>query len=135
MEYGPDEVTVQWTDDDGGSRAVAAGVVVWAATPAVLDEVTGVAGDRPSGSQLKVNMVLSRLPRLRSGEDPATAFAGTFHVDESAAQRYAAYALAASGRLPDVIPFEVYCHSLADPSILGPDERAAGMHTLTLFGL
>ena len=42
---------------------------------------------------------------------------------------------AAAGRLPDVIPFEVYCHSLTDPSILGPVERATGLHTLTLFGL
>ena len=89
----------------------------------------------PSGSQLKVNMVLARLPRLRSGADPTTAFAGTFHVDESAAQLDAAYAQAAAGRLPDVIPFEVYCHSLTDPSILGPVERATGQHTLTLFGL
>ena len=80
-------------------------------------------------------MVLARLPRLRSGADPATAFAGTFHVDEAAAQLDAAYAQAAAGRLPDVIPFEVYCHSLTDPSILGPVERATGHHTLTLFGL
>jgi phytoene dehydrogenase-like protein len=80
-------------------------------------------------------MVLARLPRLRSGVDPAVAFAGTFHVDEAAAQLDAAYAQAAAGRLPDVIPFEVYCHSLSDPSVLGPDERAAGYQTLTLFGL
>ena len=56
-------------------------------------------------------------------------------MDESAAQLDAAYAQAAAGHLPDVIPFEVYCHSLTDPSILGPVERAAGAHTLTLFGL
>ena len=56
-------------------------------------------------------------------------------MDESAAQLDAAYAQAAGGRLPDVIPFEVYCHSLTDPSILGPVERATGQHTLTLFGL
>ena len=29
----------------------------------------------------------------------------------------------------------MYCHSLTDPTILGPAERAAGRHTLTLFGL
>ena len=34
-----------------------------------------------------------------------------------------------------MIPFEVYCHSLTDPSVLGPVERATGQHTLTLFGL
>jgi phytoene dehydrogenase-like protein len=133
---GPDGATVQWTDDDGAEHAADAGVVVWAAAPTVLDEVTGAAPTtRPSGSQLKVNMVLSRLPRLRSGADPATAFAGTCHVDEAASQLDAAYRQAAEGRLPDVVPFEVYCHSLTDPSILGPEERAAGWHTLTLFGL
>jgi phytoene dehydrogenase-like protein len=131
-----DGVTVTWTDDEGTERSVDAGHVVGGAAPTVLAELTGAApGHRPSGSQLKVNMVLARLPRLRSGADPATAFAGTFHVDESAGQIDAAYAQAAAGRLPDVIPFEVYCHSLTDPSILGAQERATGHHTLTLFGL
>jgi phytoene dehydrogenase-like protein len=131
-----DGVTVGWTDEDGSERAVEAGHVVCGAAPAVLAELTGTdAGPRPSGSQLKMNMVLARLPRLRSGADPATAFAGTFHVDEAASQLDAAHAQAAAGGLPDVIPFEVYCHSLADPSILGPVERATGHHTLTLFGL
>ena len=131
-----DGVTVGWIDEDGTERATDAAHVVVGAAPSVLAELTGAeAGPRPSGSQLKVNMVLARLPRLRSGADPATAFAGTFHLDESAAQLDAAYAQAAAGRLPDVIPFEVYCHSLTDPSILGPVERATGQHTLTLFGL
>ena len=31
-------------------------------------------GERPEGAQLKVNLLLSRLPRLRSGMDPAVAF-------------------------------------------------------------
>jgi phytoene dehydrogenase-like protein len=131
-----DGVTVHWVDDDGTTAAVDAGHVVCGAAPTVLDALTGAdPGPRPSGSQLKINMVLARLPRLRSGADPATALAGTLHVDESAAQLDAAYAQAASGRLPDVIPFEVYCHSLTDPTILGPVERANGAHTLTLFGL
>jgi phytoene dehydrogenase-like protein len=131
-----DGVTVHWTDDDGTLLAVEAGTVVCGAAPAVLDELTGAVGaERPSGSQVKINMVLARLPRLRSGADPATAFAGTFHVDEAASQLDAAYAQAAAGSLPHAIPFEVYCHSLTDPSVLGPAERAAGLHTLTLFGL
>jgi phytoene dehydrogenase-like protein len=129
-------VTVHWTDDDGATAAVEAGHVVCGAAPTVLAELTGTdPGPRPSGSQVKINMVLARLPRLRSGADAATAFDGTFHVDEAAGQIDAAYAQAAAGRLPDVIPFEVYCHSLSDPSILGPVERATGHHTLTLFGL
>ncbi len=136
LEPRADGVTVTWTDDDGRERSVEARHVVCGAAPTVLGRLTGAApGPSPSGSQLKVNMVLARLPRLRSGVDPATAFAGTFHLDESAGQLDAAYAQAAAGRLPDVIPFEVYCHSLTDPSVLGPVERARGYHTLTLFGL
>jgi phytoene dehydrogenase-like protein len=135
LETRPAGVAVSWTED-GAERTVDAGVVVWAAAPTVLDEVTGTApAVRPSGSQLKINMVLDRLPRLRSGADPATAFAGTCHVDEAASQLDAAYRQAAAGELPDVVPFEVYCHSLTDPSVLGPAERATGRHTLTLFAL
>ncbi len=131
-----DGVTVHWIDEDGTSTAADAGHVVVGAAPRVLAQLLGEdPGPSPSGSQLKINMVLARLPRLRSGADPETAFAGTFHVDESAAQLDAAYEQASAGRLPDGIPFEVYCHSLTDPSILGPVERATGRHTLTLFGL
>jgi phytoene dehydrogenase-like protein len=89
----------------------------------------------PEGAQLKVNMVLRRLPRLLGDVDPAAAFSGTFHVNESAHRLERAYAEAAAGRVPTVPPCEIYCHSLSDGSILGPELRAAGAHTLTLFGL
>ena len=46
-----------------------------------------------------------------------------------------AYRQAASGGLPAAPPSEIYCHSLTDPSILGPDLAAQGYQTLTLFGL
>ncbi|WP_308128077.1 phytoene desaturase family protein [Modestobacter italicus] len=132
LDARPDGVTVHWTDDDGTPHAVDAGHVVSGAAPTVLDELLGApAPARPSGSQLKVNMVLRRLPGLRSGADPHRVFGGTVHVDEAAGRLDAAYAQAAAGRLPDVIPFEVYCHSLTDPSIVG----GTGLHTLTLFGL
>ncbi|MDT7800014.1 MAG: hypothetical protein QOI78_3447 [Actinomycetota bacterium] len=92
--------------------------------------------ERPEGAQLKVNMVLSRLPKLRDpGVDPAEAFGGTFHVNETFTQLEAAYREAAAGKIPALPPCEIYCHSLTDPSILGPAERAAGAQTLTLFGL
>ncbi|MGY2078954.1 phytoene desaturase family protein [Modestobacter sp. SYSU DS0657] len=132
IEARADGVTVHWTDDDGTAHAADAGHVVGGAAPAVLDELLGApATPRPSGSQLKVNMVLRRLPGLRSGDDPHRVFSGTVHVDESASAIDAAYAQAVAGRLPDVVPFEVYCHSLTDPSIT----VATGLHTLTLFGL
>jgi hypothetical protein len=47
----------------------------------------------------------------------------------------ASYACASQGRLPEKTPCEVYCHTLTDDSILGPDLREQGYHTMTLFGL
>jgi phytoene dehydrogenase-like protein len=112
--------------------------VLSAVAPAVLTRLLGeeVVGPRPEGSQLKINMVVSRLPRLLdqavSVED---AFTGTFHVNEGYAQLGRAYEEAAQGQIPTVPPCELYCHSLTDPSVLSPDPRAAGVQTLTLFGL
>ena len=45
------------------------------------------------------------------------------------------YRQASQGQLPDKLPSEIYCHTLTDDSILSPDLRAKGFHTLTLFGL
>ena len=39
------------------------------------------------------------------------------------------------GRVPALAPCEIYCHSLTDPSILGPSCARAGAQTLTCFGL
>jgi phytoene dehydrogenase-like protein len=106
--------------------------------PSVL---AGLLGDpapveAPEGSQLKLNMLLSRLPQLRdetvTGEE---AFAGTFHVNEGYEQLARAYAEAAAGRIPELPPCEAYCHSLTDPSILSLGLRSSGVQTLTVFGL
>jgi phytoene dehydrogenase-like protein len=103
--------------------------------PVVLSQLLGEpASERPEGSQLKLNMLLKRLPRLRDAE-PELAFAGTFHVNEGYDQLQAAYEEAASGQIPSLSPCEIYCHSLTDPTILSPQLRAAGAQTLTLFGL
>jgi phytoene dehydrogenase-like protein len=80
-------------------------------------------------------MVVRRLPRMRTGIDPHTAFAGTVHLEQGYRQLLAAYVQAEAGRLPDPLPVEVYCHSLADPSLLAPELVERGYHTLTLFGL
>ena len=91
---------------------------------------------RPEGAQLKVNMLLSRLPRLRDESvDPVAAFSGTFHVNEGFDQLQRAHAEAAAGRVPQLPPCEIYCHSLADRSILGAELAASEAQTLTLFGL
>jgi phytoene dehydrogenase-like protein len=127
------EVTYRHGD---GERTVAGTCVLAGVAPTVLDRLRGRdPGPGPEGAQVKINMVLDRLPRLRSGHDPAAAFAGTFHIDEGYVGLEAAYATAAAGTLPDPLPGEVYCHTLTDPSILAPDLAARGVHTLTLFGL
>ena len=81
-------------------------------------------------------MLLTRLPRLRDENvAPEAAFAGTFHINETMTQLDAAYETAAGGGIPNPLPAEIYCHSLTDPSILGPELQASGAQTLTLFGL
>jgi phytoene dehydrogenase-like protein len=128
------EVSYRAADEEHRIRArsVLAGV-----TPTVL---AGLLGERPAppaqGAQVKVNMVLRRLPRLRDENvTPEHAFAGTFHVNETWTQLDAAYSQAAAGQIPNPLPCEAYCHSLADPSILSAGLRNSGAHTMTVFGL
>ncbi len=88
------------------------------------------------GSLFKINMVLKKLPRVKdihvSSRD---AFTGTFHLYEGYEQMRTAYKNAQAGVRMDLIPSEMYCHSLSDPSILSDDLQKKGYHTLTLFGL
>jgi len=91
---------------------------------------------KPEGAQVKVNLLLSRLPRLKDASvDPVAAFGGTFHINETWSQLDSAFAAASTGLIPDPLPCEIYCHSLTDPSILSPELRASGAQTLTVFGL
>src|SRR5262245_8224225 len=88
------------------------------------------------GSVFKINMLLRRLPKLKTRHySAAEAFCGTFRISEGYEEMNLSYEQALQGRLPDNIPSEIYCHSLTDDSILSPDLRAQGFHTLTLFGL
>src|ERR1700731_63653 len=88
------------------------------------------------GSVFKINMLLRRLPKLKAtGYPAALAFCGTFHSDEGYKQMNVSYHQACQGRLPDKTPCEVYCHTLTDDSILAPELRSQGFHTMTLFGL
>jgi phytoene dehydrogenase-like protein len=106
--------------------------------PSVLASLLGESepGPKPEGSQLKLNLLLARLPRLRDhAVSPEEAFGGTLHVNEGYEQLQRAYEEAAAGRIPSTPPCELYCHSLADPSILSNELRASGADTLTLFGL
>ncbi|MCD4527433.1 NAD(P)/FAD-dependent oxidoreductase [Nocardioides sp. cx-173] len=126
---------VTW-HDGATSHTVSARFVLANVAPWVLRILLGEPADeanKPEGAQLKVNFLLDRLPRLRSGMDPAVAFAGTLHLGEDLTRLESAYAEAARGQMPGSLPGEVYCHSLTDPSILG--DEAPGTHTLTYFGL
>jgi len=124
---------------DGADHTVVGSRVLANVAPWVLD---GLLGDRPAdtmkpeGAQVKVNLLLSRLPRLL---DPAVsaeaAFGGTFHINETLSQLETAYRQASAGTEPELVSCEIYCHSLTDPSILSPDLVAAGAQTLTVFGL
>ncbi|WP_018155087.1 phytoene desaturase family protein [Demetria terragena] len=111
-------------------------LVLCGASPGVLADLTGTTPPPAEGAQVKVNLLLSRLPRLRNPDvAPEAAFGGTFHINETYQQLESAYRAAAQGRVPDPVPAEIYCHSLADPSILPPDLRASGAQTLTVFAL
>jgi len=129
-------VDVSFTDG-AAEHTLRARHVLMGAAPAELDRLLGAApAPRPEGSQLKLNMLLTRLPRLRDGAvAPERAFAGTFHVNETAQQLQRAFEQAARDVVPDPAPCECYCHSLSDPSILGEGLRSKGAHTLTVFGL
>lgn len=127
---------VSWTDAAGDEHRATAGTVLWAAAPAVLDDLVGARGDRVEGAQVKVNLLLSRLPRLKETDvAPEAAFGGTFHINELYSQLESAYSTAESGSIPDPMPAEIYCHSITDPSILSPELQASGAQTLTVFTL
>ena len=116
---------------------VRAGFVLANVTPAVL---AGLLGEPEPvvapGAQVKVNLMLRRLPRLRDdGITAEQAFGGTFHINETFTQLDAAYTRADHGVVPDPLPCEIYCHSLTDPTILSEELRASGAQTLTVFGL
>lgn len=132
---GADGAEVTWHD---GMRhhSVTARHVLSNVAPWVLRILLGEdhSDPKPEGAQLKLNLLLSELPRLKSGHDPARAFAGTLHVAEEYSNLARAHQEAAAGQIPSRPPGEFYCHSLTDPSILG-SLAGTGTHTLTYFGL
>jgi phytoene dehydrogenase-like protein len=115
---------------------LAATTVLANVAPSELARLLGEEAPRPEGAQGKVNLLVTRLPRLRDSRlDPAAAVGGPVPPHEGFTELGAAYDAAVSGRLPEPLPVEIYCHSLTDPSILSPELRAAGAHTLTVFAL
>lgn len=88
-----------------------------------------------TGSVFKINMLVKKLPALRSGIDPRKAFAGTFRIDEGYELMKETSVQASKGKIPTPLPGEMYCHTLTDPSILSSELEQKGYHTLTYFGL
>ncbi|GAA2082938.1 hypothetical protein GCM10009821_24870 [Aeromicrobium halocynthiae] len=142
-----DGVEVKWRGTgDGRGRAGTEGTVTapWLLSGIAPHALEGMletppvprsgVDEAPVGSQLKVNLLLSRLPALRSGVDPAVAFAGTFHVNEGYGQLEELHAAARRGEAPFAAG-ELYCHTLTDRSMLGPELAATSAQTLTYFGL
>jgi len=132
-------------DPDGSVRArigddevaYAARWVLAGCSPAELARLLGAEpAERAEGAQVKSNLLLKRLPRLREpGIDARAAFGGTFHVNETWTQLQTAYEQAARGAVPSVLPLEIYCHSITDPTILSESLRDSGAQTITVFGL
>jgi phytoene dehydrogenase-like protein len=127
---------------DGGAtvhcadgQSISAETILVNCAPATLQRLLGKPSQVPVGSQTKINIVVRRLPRFRSGIEPAVGFAGTLHLGQGYGRLQQAYEDAVAGQIPDPMPCEIYCHTLTDNSILDPELRAAGYHTLTLFGL
>lgn len=126
----------QWEIHTQNQKALRARFVLANCAPAHLQALLGQTTEPCSdGSQLKVNMLLRKLPRLKNGMDPRLVFAGTFHLNETFTELQSAHTQAAAGRMPQIIPAEMYCHSLTDTTILAPELISQGYHTLTLFAL
>lgn len=110
-------------------------------SPTELEKLTGEPNIVPqatkmNGSQVKVNLLLKRLPKLKDESlDPVAAFGGTFHINETYSQLQTAFEQANDGEIPNPLPCEIYCHSLTDPSILSKELQDQGVQTLTVFAL
>ena len=130
-------ITVSGVVDDD-EFSISSRVVISGLARTTLATLAGDApgGDPIEGAQVKVNLLLERLPQLPdSSVSPEAAFGGTFHINESASQLALSIDQARSGSIPDTIPCEIYCHSLSDRSILGGGLRESSAQTLTVFAL
>ena len=96
---------VTWHDGSTRRTRVSARFVLANVAPWVLRILlgeTGGRGDQAGRARSSRSTSCSTgCPRLKSGVDPAVAFAGTLHLGEDYAQLEAAYADAAAGRMPD----------------------------------
>jgi phytoene dehydrogenase-like protein len=131
-----DEGRVVTYREDGQTKSLSAKYLLANVSKPVLNALLGKPTKHSiEGAQVKVNMLLRRLPKLKSGTDPVAAFGGTFHINEGFEQLQTAFDQAFRGEIPNPLPCEIYCHSITDSSILGKELQAAGAQTLTVFAL
>jgi phytoene dehydrogenase-like protein len=125
----------------GNQQSIQGKFVLANVSPTELEKLTGVknivpAATKMDGAQVKVNLLLKRLPKLKDQSlDPVAAFGGTFHINENYSQLQSAFEQASRGEIPNPLPCEIYCHSLTDPSILSKALQEQGVQTLTVFAL
>ena len=125
----------------GNQHSIQGNYVLANVSPTELEKLTGVenivpAATKMDGAQVKVNLLLKRLPKLKEESlDPVAAFGGTFHINENYSQLQSAFEQASRGEIPNPLPCEIYCHSLTDPSILSRALQEEGVQTLTVFAL
>lgn len=146
IETGPESLTVRYQVDQDEHLIGADLVLANTSRQELVRLLGGESEEAPTpevasgayayGAQVKVNLLLSRLPKLLDNSvSPEAAFGGTFHINEGFGQLQSAYEAASRGEVPNPIPCEIYCHSLTDPSILGKALRESGAQTLTVFAL
>ena len=132
--------TVVYTQQ-GNQQSIQGKYLLANVSPTELEKLTGVenivpAATKMDGAQVKVNLLLKRLPKLKDQSlDPVAAFGGTFHINENYSQLQSAFEQASNGEIPNPLPCEIYCHSLTDPSILSRQLQEQGVQTLTVFAL
>ena len=125
----------------GNQHSIQGKYVLANVSPTELEKLTGVedvvpAATKMDGAQVKVNLLLKRLPKLKDQSlDPIAAFGGTFHINENYSQLQNAFEQASNGEIPNPLPCEIYCHSLTDPTILSKQLQEQGVQTLTVFAL
>jgi phytoene dehydrogenase-like protein len=130
--------TIEFTENDV-KRCVDATYVLVNAGPRTFARLLNhpySPSTRDEGSVVKVNMLLRRLPMVKAVDVTAEeAFTGSHHLNEGYEEMQQSFVEASAGSIPRLPPFELYCHTLTDSSILSPHLQDAGYQTLTLFGL
>lgn len=126
-------------ETDGKQFTVTCDHVLFCASPKILDRLVGENSPADDNEDLatsvfKINLMLSKLPPLKSGVPPEEAFNGTFRFSQNYENIYDCYQTTKAGKAPHRPPGDVYCHSLADDTILSDELKAKGAHSMAIFG-